>query len=144
MSAGSPERDVEQSSDAALVELISGGSVPAFVTLVARTSESARAELAEHLPGAGRAGEVLAASYLEVWWLAGCHRAPDVGVADWIIGIVRRRIADTCRMSPCHGELPAVDDPRPSYAELEFAALLRRPVNSAVRAASARADSPDR
>jgi hypothetical protein len=134
MSIDSRRPDDLQLSDATLVELISRGSVPAFDALFTRTLPAARAVLTTHLPGADRAGEVLAASYVEVWWLAGCHRAPEVDVTTWITGIVRRRAA----------ELPAGEGPRPSYAELEFAAILRRSVDRDVIAASARAGSPDR
>ena len=133
MRLGSRVPDVELSTDATLVELISRGNVPAFAMLFARTSEAARAELAAHLPSVGRAGEVLAASYVEVWWLAGCHCSPDVDVTGWITGIVRRRVA----------ELPAWGGPRPSYAELEFAAILRRPVDLGVTALPVQAGSPD-
>ena len=134
MSIDSPKPDGRQFSDATLVELISCGSVPAFATLFARTSAAARAELVARLPDAGRADEILAASYVEVWWLAGCHRAPEVDVTTWITGIVRRRAA----------ELPTWEGPRPSYAELEFAAILRRSVDRDDITASARAGSPDR
>lgn len=125
---GPARTDLEKAADRTLVELISRGSVPAFVALFDRTSGAALAELAGGFPGGGRAGEILAASYVEVWWLAGCHRTPEVDVTSWITGIVRRRMADAARGTPRHGGHAAWEGPRPSYAELEVAALLRRPV----------------
>ena len=107
-----------------LIELISRGNVPAFVALFDRTSEAVRALLAVDLTNAGQIRQILAASYVEVWWLAGCHRAPDVGVNGWIAGIARRRAAEGVRV-PAEADL----GPRPTYAELEIVALLRRPLD---------------
>ena len=121
--------DLERATDSALVELISGGSVPAFVALFDRTSDAVRAELALGLPGAARISEIFAASYIEVWWLAGCHGAAERDITAWIIGIVRRRIAEGCRGTHRRDGPSVPEGPRPSYAELEIAALLRRPVD---------------
>ncbi|MEV6633671.1 hypothetical protein AB0M54_23260 [Actinoplanes sp. NPDC051470] len=139
MSAGSPEPveppaeiDVEGSSDSTLIELISRGSVPAFVALFDRTSEAARAELAAGLPDDRRVSEVLAATYVEVWWLAGCERAPEVDGMSWIVSILRRRISDAARLV---GRPAALTVSRLSYAELELAALLQRPVDRLTRVA---------
>ena len=130
---GSAARDDQQVSDSILIERISSGSLPAFATLFDRTSEAARAELAAGLPGTGRAGAILAASYVEVWWLAGCRRRPKLDATTWVTGIVRRRVADACRTIPRQVRDAALEDPRPSYAELEVAALLRRPVGHLLR-----------
>ena len=119
----------EQVSDSILIERISRGSVPAFAALFDRTSEAARAELAVSLPGAGQAGEILAASYVEVWWLAGCRRTPRVDATTWITGIVRRRVAEAGRAIPRQLRGGAVEDLRPSHAEVEVASLLGRPVD---------------
>jgi hypothetical protein len=121
--------DIEQATDSALIELISRGSVPAFVALFDRTSEAVHTELTVELPGAARTGEIFAASYVEVWWLAGCHRTVEADVTGWIISIVRRRIAEASRETPRPGVRTLVEGLRPSYAELEVAALLSRPVD---------------
>jgi hypothetical protein len=42
-----------------------------------------------------RAAGVLAGTFVEVWWLAGCHVDPDADVMAWIDEIVQRRIADS-------------------------------------------------
>jgi hypothetical protein len=120
--------------DSLSIEAISGGSVPEFVAVFDRTSEVVRAEVdALVLPGWTRADEVFAASYVEVWWLAGCHAAPPVDILRWITSIVRRRLADAQPPQPRAtnagwppGAIPAS---RPSYAELELAALLGRPID---------------
>ena len=110
------------SSDALLLEAVSRGSVPAFRALVERTSMAVRAVLAELLPNCEWQDEILAASYLEVWWLAGCHVQADVDATTWIVGIARRRAAET-RIDPeqASGRL------RNNYAPLEFATLLSGP-----------------
>ena len=111
--------------DSTLIELISRGHEAAFVVLFDRTLPTARAELAP-LPDAQH-GHILAASYVEVWWLAGCHRVPEVDATTWITEIVRRRVDEALRSTQ-----PGVDSPltgpRPSYSELKIAALLRRPL----------------
>ncbi|WP_199510865.1 hypothetical protein [Nucisporomicrobium flavum] len=114
-----------QASDSTLIELISRGHEAAFVALFDRTLPRSRAELAT-LPDA-RHGQILAASYVEVWWLAGCHRAPEVDATTWITGIVRRRVDEALRWTQPDVD-PPLTDPRPSYSELEIAALLRRPL----------------
>ncbi|GIE94892.1 hypothetical protein Ari01nite_23570 [Paractinoplanes rishiriensis] len=62
--------------------------------------------------------------------LAGCHRESGSGVTNWILDIVRRRVADVRLESGCDVDYDVpdqVEHSRPSYAELELAALLRRP-----------------
>ena len=128
--------DFEQVSDSRLIQLISRGNVPAFVALFDRTSAAAHAEVVAALPGGVPAfpggapvSEIFAASYVEVWWLAGCRPTPEVDVPTWITGIVRRRIAEARRGIAPRGSPAVLPGPRPTYAELELAALLRRPVD---------------
>lgn len=122
--ARAASENLEQASDSLLIDLISQGSLPAFAALFDRTSGAVRAELAS-LSGTAAFSHVLASSYLEVWWLAGCHRAPGIDATSWIISIVRRRLGEALRAMP--------GSPRPSYSELEMAALLRRPVSDLSR-----------
>jgi hypothetical protein len=121
--------DLARATDSALVDLVSGGSVAAFTVLFDRTSCAVRAELAIEPPGAARIREIFASSYLEVWWLAGCRRSDEVDVTAWVTGIARRRIGEAGSGMLRRDGLFAPDGMRPSYAELEVAALLRRPVN---------------
>lgn len=109
-----------EESDASLLEAVSRGSVPAFEELFTRTSGPVRAVLATLAVDAGQVAEILAASYVEVWWLAGCHTEPGVDAVGWITGIARRRAAEA-------GNAPAQASPY-GYARLELAALLRHPV----------------
>lgn len=128
--AGAPRFDLEQATDSDLIDLISRGSVPAFVALFDGTADVVRAELAHDLPGTTtRINEILAATYLEVWWLAGCHRKVPADVPGWITGIARRRFAEASRGTAWCAGHTALENPRPSYAELEIATLLRRPVD---------------
>jgi hypothetical protein len=120
--------DLHRATDSSLIDLISGGSVPAFTALVDRTSDAIRAELSVDPAFPARASELLAATYLEVWWLAGCRPTRGAEVTAWIIGIARRRIAEASRGS---AQRTTTEGPRPSYAELEIATLLRRPIDCA-------------
>ncbi|WP_157437029.1 hypothetical protein [Actinoplanes subtropicus] len=111
---------------------ISRGSREAFVSLFDRTSGAIGAELASRLPDGDQAVLVFAATYVEVWWLAGCHSGPGFDAVEWITQILRRRIADLDPNARQHSRMPSAApepavDPRPSYAELELAALLGRP-----------------
>jgi hypothetical protein len=122
-----------KADDRPIVEAISRGSKAAFVTLFEFTSGAVRAEVAARLPHAQRAAPVFAATYVEVWWLAGCHCRPGVDVVAWIGQILDRRIADAdaCvsrRPLPTSADHP--EDPWPSRAELELAALLGRPCDT--------------
>ncbi|BEL05585.1 hypothetical protein Q0Z83_037760 [Actinoplanes sichuanensis] len=138
-----PSTDINgDSSDTMLLEAVSKGSVLAFRALVERTSVAVGAVLAELLSERVWRDEILAATYLEVWWLAGCHVQPDIEATKWIVGIARRRAAET------HADpVPDGEGPRTGYAHLEFAALLRGPDSAppvTVRAAPDRAVMPDR
>jgi hypothetical protein len=132
--AGSVTCDLEQAGDSTLIDLTSQGSKSAFSALFDRTFEAASAQLSADFPDSARRSEILAASYVEVWWLAGCHGGPEVDAMSWIVSIVRRRVDEAARWTPRPGAQPAVEGPRPSYAELELAALLRRPVDDLLRA----------
>ena len=119
--------------DQLTIAAISRGSREAFVALFDRTSVAIRAELALGLPDVDEARPVFAATYVEVWWLAGCHSGPEVDAMEWIRRILHRRIAEVDRNVKQRSRTPAAAsnvavDPRPNCAELELAALLRRPV----------------
>lgn len=118
-------------SDRPTLAAISRGSREAFTSLFDRTSGAVHAELASRLPDPERAAAVFAATYLEVWWLAGCKSGAELGAGEWINRILHRRIADAMagrqwRTASLTSE--SSTDLRPSCAELELAALLGRPV----------------
>lgn len=76
----------------------------------------------------GRREDVLAASYLEVWWLAGRHTDP-FDIVEWIVGIARRRLPDAC-LGPDSPTAPVkTGGPVPGYASQELAAMLHRTVD---------------
>ncbi len=127
--------DSGSTEDSRSIEAISGGSRPAFAALLDRTSGAVRAAPAGRVRHPARAAEVFAATYVEVWWLAGCHVAPTIDVLGWITCILRRRIADAQLTPECGATGPATlnGDLRPSYLELELVALLGRPVDHLTR-----------
>ncbi|WP_433790778.1 hypothetical protein [Actinoplanes sp. CA-252034] len=102
----------------------------AFIELFDRTYPAVRTALTTLPIDGDRRDDVLAASYLEVWWLAGCRTEPGLDVVEWIIGIARRRIGDT-RLGPTSPVEPVEAAGRtPGYALRELAALLCRPVGT--------------
>jgi hypothetical protein len=46
----------------------------------------------------GRAAAIVTATYVEVWWLAGCQTDPDADVVRWIREIAERRAVEGARM----------------------------------------------
>ena len=110
-----------------LIVQISRGSQDAFGTLYDHTSEAVRDRIAASLPDPERAAVVLSATYVEVWWLAGCHTDPGFDVAAWINRITERRIAEEPRSRP---PSEATADPRSQRALLELTALLGRPMET--------------
>lgn len=115
----------ERPLDSAAMEAISRGSHQAFAGLVDRTAKKLAADLAARLAEPRPRTVILAATYVEVWWLAGCRSDADADVAQWISRILERRIADSCRVSTDR----AHHDPEHSRAEHELAGLLDRPID---------------
>lgn len=107
------------------MEAISRGSRTAFADLFDRTAGAVAADLAVRLAEPGLRTAILAATYVEVWWLAGCRGDPDPDVTQWIGRILDRRIADSSRFSA----IRVYPDSGPGRAELELADLLGRPVD---------------
>jgi hypothetical protein len=108
----------------ALLSGVSGGDVTAFRILVDRTAEHVRAALTELQLGRGGQDEILAATYLEVWWLAGCHDQPNTDVVGWIVGIAKRRAAKIA--TDCG---PDSEGTRTRHAQVEFAMLFHHPIS---------------
>ncbi len=107
-----------------MMEGISRGSRQAFATLFDRTSAIIDAELTARLRDPGQRAAILAAAYLEVWWLAGCHSGPEPDVTQWIRRILDRRVAEEHRAMAHRVQAES----RPGHAELELAHLLGRPL----------------
>jgi hypothetical protein len=119
--------------DQRTMEAISRGDLDAFARLFDRTSDAVRAEVTSRLPDADLSAAVFASTYMEVWWLAGCHNGPELDVAEWLMNILCRRIAGTDPNARLRLHMFPVSTDRggrwlPSLAELDLAALLGRPV----------------
>jgi DNA-directed RNA polymerase specialized sigma24 family protein len=104
-----------------------GAFAELFHQLSAPMSSRVRHQVADPLRGAG----VVAGTFVEVWWLAGCHINPETDVMAWINKIVWRRVADSRppakpaadSVAPTPGVLTALWTHR---LEAELAGLLRR------------------
>jgi hypothetical protein len=103
-----------------LVRRISGDDGAAFVELFDRVSGPLYDRLRSRLSDPPRAAATITATFVEVWWLAGCHAGPDADVMMWINQIVERRVK---RSEPT----AAMASIRSRSADLELAALLGRP-----------------
>jgi hypothetical protein len=108
-----------------IMDAISRGSREAFVLLFDRTAGAIGVELTACSADTEPRAAILAATYVEVWWLAGCRSSTDRDVQQWISRILHRRAMAVHRAVSS----PAGWEQRPSRAELELAILLGRPVD---------------
>ena len=120
--AGPP---TDENVEPSMVEAISRGSQEALVMLFDRTAGIICAELTARVADPEQRVPILAATYVEVWWLAGCHRGAEPDVTHWIRAILDRRIADAHRATGRQVD----GEPRPGRSELELAGLLGRPID---------------
>lgn len=134
--AGCPECRAGSSSGhlSALRERISRGDRDAFATLFDHTRGTVRAGIDARLPDPQYAVEVFTATYVEVWWLAGCRTGRDEDVLAWINRIAERRIADA-REPGAPSELISGEavDPHHLRSVRELSSLLGRPLNPSAR-----------
>lgn len=77
-----------------LIRRIADDDRDAFVELFDRCSGLVLSGLRRQVLDRYRVAGVLAGTFVEVWWLAGCHVDPDTDVLVWIDEIVQRRVAD--------------------------------------------------
>ncbi|MEU8655353.1 hypothetical protein [Actinoplanes philippinensis] len=122
----------------ALMDPISRGSRDAFVTLFDHTRGAVRAGIDSRLREPQAAAAIFAATYVEVWWLAGCHTGHDEDVLTWIDRIAERRSAEAGPHPnpPAPSGEPAsadVADPQHLRAALELSSLLGRSVDPLTR-----------
>jgi hypothetical protein len=130
---GSASRRNDQPADNLdeLMNKISYGSREAFAALYDRTSGTVRAHLEARLPDRDWVDAVLAATYVEVWWLAGCRTGPYAGVVVWLEEIAERRVAESsvaAGRTVLPSPMPDAVVARSRYALMELAELLARPV----------------
>lgn len=107
-----------------LLRRVAAADQAAFARLYTALEPDVTAIVAEQLADHERAGEVTAATFLEMWQSADLHTEPGTDVAGWITGIAARRAGDQddprTRSQPAHQVHSAV-------VALE-ALLRRRPV----------------
>lgn len=108
-----------------LMAAVSRGSRMAFASLYERSVDLVRQDLAAELPDSRQAAGVLAHTYVEVWWLAGCYTGTGTNVVPWIRQIAGRRAVEARMLGKRRSD--AADPPSPTIAERELAALLGEP-----------------
>ncbi|WP_436523624.1 hypothetical protein [Actinoplanes sp. HUAS TT8] len=111
------ELRLDDSSPSPTMEAISRGSHEAFAVLFDRTCAAVAADLTARVAEPRRRTAILAATYVEVWWLAGCRSDADADETQWIRSILDRRVTE-----------PHRPEAGPGRAERELADLLGRPV----------------
>ncbi|GAA2532805.1 hypothetical protein [Winogradskya humida] len=104
-----------------LMEQVSRGDREAFAILYEHTSGPVRDRIQAHLVHRHATTTLVAAVYVEVWWLAGCYAGPASGVTGWIHGIAERRLRDRRPQPP----VPAASTER-TIEVRELADLLGR------------------
>ncbi|MEU7903487.1 hypothetical protein [Actinoplanes sp. NPDC049118] len=114
-----------------LIRRIADDDHGAFAELFDRCSDPVSRRLHRQVPDRHRVAGVLAGTFVEVWWLAGCHVDPDTDVMVWIDEILRRRIAGSRSAAPSAADpsSPGTGLPGASWAqgvEVELSGLLRR------------------
>jgi DNA-directed RNA polymerase specialized sigma24 family protein len=103
----------------------------AFTELFYRVSGPVSSAVRRQVSDPLRVASVVAGTFVEVWWLAGCHINPETDVMAWINKIAWRRVADS--RPPAK---PAADSVAPTpvvltalwtqRVEVELAGLLGR------------------
>lgn len=97
-----------------LVRRVAGLDRLAFGLLYDATSSQVRRQVLEALSSGDAVDAVVAATFLEVWWLAPLYRPGDPDVPAWISGIAAGRIAARQRNAVPMPSAPDVDAQRRS------------------------------
>jgi DNA-directed RNA polymerase specialized sigma24 family protein len=85
-----------------LVRRIADRDRSAFCELFDALSGRLFAAMRSRLRDEQRAGDITAATFVEVWWMARHHRAAGDDPAVWIVDIAARRAADRMRAGAVH------------------------------------------
>jgi hypothetical protein len=114
-----------------LIRRIAGDDRGAFVELFDQCSALVVADLCERVADRHRVAGVVAGTFVEVWWLAGCHVDADTDVMVWLGEIVQRRVADSrpAATSLSGPAVPGLNLIGPAWTqgiEVELAGLLGR------------------
>jgi DNA-directed RNA polymerase specialized sigma24 family protein len=114
-----------------LIRRIADNDRGAFAELFDQYSGLLSRRLRRQVPDRHRVAGVVAGTFVEVWWLAGCHVDPDTDVMVWIDEILQRRVADSRPGAPSSADpaLPGMGlrgAPWTHGVEVELAGLLSR------------------
>jgi len=86
-----------------LVHLIAGGDLLALAELYDAMAVGLREQVGRTVPDFASRNRVIAATMLEVWWLAAVYDVPGLDARAWIEAIAARRVAEHVRT---RGDLP--------------------------------------
>lgn len=78
-----------------LVRRIAGDDRDAFAEFLEHFSGPVGRRVGRQVADPHRFADIVAGTFIEVWWLAGGHVDPDTDVMMWINEIVRRRVANS-------------------------------------------------
>ncbi|RZU51193.1 hypothetical protein EV385_2998 [Krasilnikovia cinnamomea] len=114
-----------------LIRRIADDDRGAFAELFDRCSGLVLSDLRGQVSDRHRVAGVFAGTFVEVWWLAGCHIEPDTDVMAWIDEIVQRRVVDSRPAAlqsadPDSSGFGSLDALWGQRAEVELAGLFRR------------------
>jgi len=90
---------LDEQSMARLLRRVTASDQTAFVTLYDAMSSQVRKQALAALSSGNAADAVVAATFLQIWWLAPLHNPDDTDVPAWITAIAAGRIADRRRNS---------------------------------------------
>ena len=90
---------LDEQSMARLLRRVTASDRTAFVTLYEALSSQVRKQALAALSSGSAADAVVAATFLQIWWLAPLHSPDDADVPAWITAIAAGRIADRRRNS---------------------------------------------
>jgi hypothetical protein len=126
-----------------LLRRISNNERDAFAELFDHLSRRLLATVQSRVPDPHRATAIVTATFVEVWWLAGCHAGPDCDVVAWVDRIAHRRAGEGPPATDAAGQPAGSASTQPAgsasitaadvaalrdrCAELELTALLGRP-----------------
>ncbi|GIE90958.1 hypothetical protein Are01nite_74380 [Actinoplanes regularis] len=114
-----------------LIRRIADNDRDALAELFDQYSGLLSRRLRRQVPDRHRAAGIVAGTFVEVWWLAGCHLDPDTDAMVWIDEILQRRVADSRPAAPLSADpappgMGPLGAPSTHGVEVELAGLLSR------------------
>lgn len=95
-----PDDRVEEEPMTQLVRRIAASDKSAFAVLYDAMSSQVRGQALAALSSGDAVDAVVAATFLQVWWLAPLYNPDRADVATWISAVAAERIADRRRHAP--------------------------------------------